>query len=159
MVILPFFFFSFGTLTVESLAILVLSRELFALHIQTLGCPVWPLRVPGVLDKAREDPLCGTHALPLISVQPLSCLDCHGWTISFSPEVSSFLHFCLWVSKHFLNSPSLERRCCRSVAQAYATLWDPMDYSTPGLPFLTISLSLPMFMSIASVLPSSHLIP
>ena len=48
--------------------------------------------------------------------------------------------------------------CCRSVAQSCVTLWDPMDCSTPGLPFLTISLSLPKFMSIASVTPSSHLI-
>ena len=36
-------------MSVESLAILVLSRELFALHIQTLGCPVWPLLTLGCL--------------------------------------------------------------------------------------------------------------
>ena len=38
------------------------------------------------------------------------------------------------------------------------TLCDPMDHSTPGLPVSHHLQSLPKFMSIASVMPSSHLI-
>ena len=45
--------------------------------------------------------------------------------------------------------------CCCSVAQSCPTLCDPMDCSMPGL---TIAQSLPKFMFIASVMPSSHLI-
>ena len=48
--------------------------------------------------------------------------------------------------------------CCCSVAQSCLTLCDPMDCSMPGLLSLTISWSLPKFMSIALVMPSSHLI-
>ena len=47
--------------------------------------------------------------------------------------------------------------CC-SVTQSCPTLWDPSDCSMPGLPFLTLSQSLPRFMFIASVRSSSHLI-
>ena len=47
--------------------------------------------------------------------------------------------------------------CC-SVSQSCPTLCDPMDCSMPGLPVLTISQSLPEFMFIALVMPSSHLI-
>ena len=45
--------------------------------------------------------------------------------------------------------------CCCSVAQLCPTLWDPMDYSTPGFP---VSQSLLRLTSIESVMPSSHLI-
>ena len=47
--------------------------------------------------------------------------------------------------------------CC-SVAKSCPTLRDPTDCSKPGLPFLTVSQSLPKFMSIESVMPSHHLI-
>ena len=52
----------------------------------------------------------------------------------------------------------LNKDCCCSIAQSYPTLCYPMDCTMPGLPSLTISQSLPKFMSIASVMPSSHLI-
>ena len=57
------------------------------------------------------------------------------------------------------NSNSQRHRlfCC-SVAQSCTTLWDPMDCSMPGPPSLAISLSLPKFMFIASVMPSSSAI-
>ena len=57
---------------------------------------------------------------------------------------------------HFMTAQYCCYRC--SVAQLGLTLCDPMDCSTPGLPALTISWSLPKFMSIAWVMPSSHLI-
>ena len=47
--------------------------------------------------------------------------------------------------------------CC-SVAQTCPTLCDSMDCSIPGPLSLTVSLSLPEFMSIASVMLSSHLV-
>ena len=47
--------------------------------------------------------------------------------------------------------------CCCSVTQSCLTLCDPMDCSTPGPQSLTISQSLPKFMSTALVMPSSHL--
>ena len=47
--------------------------------------------------------------------------------------------------------------CC-SIIQLVPTLWDPTDWSLPGLSALNISWSLPKFMSIESVMPSSHLI-
>ena len=48
--------------------------------------------------------------------------------------------------------------CCCSIANSYPTLCDPMDCSTPGSPTLHISQSLLSFMSIESVMLSSHLI-
>ena len=45
-----------------------------------------------------------------------------------------------------------------SVAQSCLTLCDPMNCSTPGLPVLANSQSLPKLMSIESVMPSRHLI-
>ena len=45
-----------------------------------------------------------------------------------------------------------------SVAQSCPTLCDLMDRSTPGLPVHHHSQSSPKFMSIKSVMPSSHLI-
>ena len=45
-----------------------------------------------------------------------------------------------------------------SVAQSCLTLCNPVDCSTPGLPVITNSRSLPKLMSIESVMPSSHLI-
>ena len=44
-----------------------------------------------------------------------------------------------------------------SVAQSYLIFCNPMDYSMPGLP-ITNSQSLLKLMSIASVMPSNHLI-
>ena len=48
--------------------------------------------------------------------------------------------------------------CYYSVTQSYPTLCDPMNCSTPGFLFLTISLSLLKLMSIESVMPSNHFI-
>ena len=55
---------------------------------------------------------------------------------------------------------SFPLRCfrCSSVTQSCPNLCNPMEYSTPGLPVPPISGSLPKFMSIASVMPFSHLI-
>ena len=47
--------------------------------------------------------------------------------------------------------------CC-SVTQSCLTLCDPMNYSTPGFPVLTISWGLLKLMSVESVMPSNHLI-
>ena len=47
--------------------------------------------------------------------------------------------------------------CC-SVVKSCLSLCDPMIFSTPGFLSLTISQSLPKFMSIELVMPSSHLI-
>ena len=44
-----------------------------------------------------------------------------------------------------------------SVARSRLTLWDPMDCSKPGLPVPHHLLKFAKFMSIASVMPSSHL--
>ena len=48
--------------------------------------------------------------------------------------------------------------CCCSVAQSCPNLCNPMDCSMPASVSLTISQSLPKFMSIALVMPSGHLI-
>ena len=45
-----------------------------------------------------------------------------------------------------------------SVTQSCPTLCDPTDFSTPGIPSITNSRSLPKLMSIESVMPSNHLI-
>ena len=45
-----------------------------------------------------------------------------------------------------------------SVAQSCPTLWDPIDYTMPGLPVYHDCQSLPKPMSIESVMPSNHLI-
>ena len=45
-----------------------------------------------------------------------------------------------------------------SVARSCLTLCNPRDCSTPGLPVITNSQSLPKLMSIESVMPSNHLI-
>ena len=45
-----------------------------------------------------------------------------------------------------------------SVTQSCPTLCDPMNHSTPGSLSMTNFWSLPKFMSIESVMPSSHLI-
>ena len=47
-------------------------------------------------------------------------------------------------------------RC--SVTQSCPTLWKSMDCSTPGFPVIHFSQSLLKFMSIESIMPSSHLI-
>ena len=48
--------------------------------------------------------------------------------------------------------------CCCSVTKSCPTLCDPMDYNTPGFPSFTVSQSLFKFMSVASEMPSNHLI-
>ena len=48
--------------------------------------------------------------------------------------------------------------CCCSVAKSYLTVCNPMNYSTPGFPILTISGSLLRLMFIELMMPSNHLI-
>ena len=70
--------------------------------------------------------------------------------------ISWLFWFCISVNTLNFNFGSQIIRtqyCCCSVAQLCLTLCDPMDGSTPGAPSLTISQSLPMFMSIASAIP------
>ena len=50
------------------------------------------------------------------------------------------------------------QRCCCSVTQLCPTLCDPMDCSTPGLSVPHHLPKFAKFLSIASVMPSSHLI-
>ena len=52
----------------------------------------------------------------------------------------------------------LSRYQFSSVAQSCPTLCDPMNRSTPGLLFITISRSSLRLTSVESVMPSSHLI-
>ena len=54
-----------------------------------------------------------------------------------------------------LNSRSVQ---FSSVTQSYLTLCDAMNRSTPGLPTITNSQSLPKLVSIEPMMPSSHLI-
>ena len=48
--------------------------------------------------------------------------------------------------------------CCCSVIPSCPALCDPMDCSTPGFPFFTISQILLKLMSVESIMPSNHLI-
>ena len=48
--------------------------------------------------------------------------------------------------------------CCCSVSKSCPTLYNPMDYSTPGFPVLQHSQTLQNLMSIELVMPSNHLI-
>ena len=52
----------------------------------------------------------------------------------------------------------MPKHCCCSVTQSCLTLCDPMDCSMPGSLSLTISQSLPKFMSIKSVMLLYYLI-
>ena len=45
-----------------------------------------------------------------------------------------------------------------SVTQSFPTVWNPMNCSMPGFPFITNSQSLLKFMSIGSVMPCNYLI-
>ena len=75
--------------------------------------------------------------------------------------VSSSLVFCMMYAAYKLNKqgdniqPSIQ---FSSVAQLCPTLCDPMNRSTPGHPVHINSQSSLRFMSIESVMPSSHLI-
>ena len=65
-----------------------------------------------------------------------------------------------WIKKHCIKF-ALVCNCIfqfSSVAQSCPTLCDPMNRSTPDLLSITNSWSSPRFMSIKSVMPSSHLI-
>ena len=82
-----------------------------------------------------------THLI-LIEVQYLS------WKLS-----ASTCHYCCCVSCEIIQLVQFN-----SVAQSCPTLCDPMNHSTPGLPVHPISQSSLRFMSIESVMLSSHLI-
>ena len=62
-----------------------------------------------------------------------------------------WLYVCVCVYIHIYS-------CCCSVTKSCLTLQDPTDCSTPGPLSPTTSQSLPKFTSIASVMPSNHLI-
>ena len=66
--------------------------------------------------------------------------------------MSSPLWVILQISRYQLSSQF------NSVAQSCLTLFDPMDYSTPGFPVHCNSWSLLKLMSIVSMMPSSHLV-
>ena len=53
---------------------------------------------------------------------------------------------------------SLRTRCCCSVTKSCSTLWAPSTVAHQSSLSITISQSLPKFMSIESVMPSNHLI-
>ena len=72
--------------------------------------------------------------------------------VNFQPP---FFNFKLHI---FMCTLREQKTYCSSVAQSCPTLCNPMDCSTPGLPSITISQSLLKLMSIASVMPSNHLI-
>ena len=74
-----------------------------------------------------------------------------------SPELNIFLNLLLPRLESKIAIP-LPTPCCCSVTQSCPTLWDPTECSTPSFPVLYQFWSLPEFMSIASVTPSSHLI-
>ena len=93
------------------------------------------------------------------------------WGQGFMNQVLlSPLHFG-WYTPKFTHgtwisfTPSRRKNKCvdrlSSVAQSYSTLWDPLDYSTPGFPVLMElpnSWNLLKLTSIESVMPPSHLI-
>ena len=62
----------------------------------------------------------------------------------------SFSKYIIW--------PSLKDLQFSLVTQSCLTLWDPMDYSTPGFLSITNSQSLLKLMSMELVMPSNHLI-
>ena len=68
---------------------------------------------------------------------------------TFSKETMYLLAF----TPHFFPPPSPQP--FNSVTQSCPTLWDPMDCSTPGFP---VHHQLQEFISVESVMPSSHLI-
>lgn len=87
--------------------------------------------VLGVLDKAGEDPQCGTHTLLPPSLYSLCLVQTWLGVLALFPweqeldnllflEVPCFLHCCLWISKQFLKSPSLERE-----SDLRTWLWEP----------------------------------
>ena len=63
-----------------------------------------------------------------------------------------------WESKCLFKLVFLFSSNCCSVGKLCLTPRDSMDCSMPGFPVLTVSWSLPKFMSIASVMSSNHLI-
>ena len=73
------------------------------------------------------------------------------WSV---PLTHAQVNLCLCV---FLHLHHLNCGCC-SVAQLCLTLCNPMDCSVPGFPVPHHLLKLPKFISIASVIPSSHLL-
>ena len=76
------------------------------------------------------------------------------------PSRLAFLRVGEQTQSHFGDSSftCLKCTCCRSVAKLCPILCNPMDYSMPGSLSSTIPQSLLKFMSIASVMPSSHVI-
>ena len=87
--------------------------------------------------------------------------------LNWTDRVSSLLHYNMFIS-HYENTKlqlaaeqPLTGGCSvqpSSVAQSCPTLWHPMDCSPPAFLSITSSQSLLKLMSIASVMPSNHLI-
>ena len=57
-----------------------------------------------------------------------------------------------------LRQPIASNCCCYSFTKSCPTFFDPMDCSMPSFPSLTISWSLPKFMSVESMMSSNHMI-
>ena len=74
------------------------------------------------------------------------------------PQRREWHHLLVFLPGKFHRQRSLEGCSLSSVAQLCPTLCDPMDYSTPGFPVHHPSWSLLKLTSIASVMPSNHLI-
>ena len=74
-------------------------------------------------------------------------------------DILTIIHTKYTIHVRHLNHPKPSlTTCCCSVAQSCLTLRDPMDGAWQVSLSLTISWSLPTFISIVSVMPSSHLI-
>ena len=73
--------------------------------------------------------------------------------LQFTCRRLNFWYFWMWLYLEI----GLLRHCC-SVAQSYLTLCDPMDCSTPGFLYFTISQTLLKLKSIDLVMLSNHLI-
>ena len=90
------------------------------------------------------------------------------WNCGGRPNIYLKNHSVYWVSfwddgrcsriKQWWSLFNLVNILCCSVAQLCPTLCDPMVYSTPGFPFITISWSLLRLMSVELVMPSNHVI-
>ena len=106
--------------------------------------------------------LCWPWALPELA--PESRLKTSGRAVSDCKQQAPCLEargevrFRATCRSAVLSFARLASSCCCSVAKSCLTHCDLMGCSMPGFPVLTISWSLPKFISIESVMLSNHLI-